>query len=69
MNWSNYRFSHIFVANIENGKLTGDKDIMPGEAWDAPLAPNFDGAEISWSPDGKNTCLYIKKNCMERNML
>jgi dipeptidyl aminopeptidase/acylaminoacyl peptidase len=59
--WNNYQYSHIFIANIENGKLTGDKDIMPGEAWDAPLAPDFESSDICWSPDGKTLTYTSKK--------
>ena len=41
--------------------ITGGKDIMEGEPWDAPLAPYFDQAEISWSPDGQYIAYTCKK--------
>ena len=59
--WFNYTYSHIFVAAIDNGKLSGEKDIMPGEAWDAPLAPYFSSSEICWSPDSKSIAYTSKK--------
>ena len=53
-------FSHIFVADYENGSLGEAKDIMEGEAWDAPLKP-FGGTEqITWSPDSK-TVVYTSR--------
>ncbi|MBQ1979624.1 MAG: S9 family peptidase, partial [Alistipes sp.] len=51
--WEEGDHRHIFVANIENGKLTEGTDIIGAEsAWDAPLAPYFDTAEISWNNAG-----------------
>ncbi|MFA6798425.1 MAG: peptidase S9, partial [Bacteroidales bacterium] len=48
-------FSHIFIAEIERGKLVNIQDIMEGEPWESPVRP-FGGMEqIVWSPDG--TCL------------
>ena len=52
--WDEGDYSHIFVADITADGVKNDKDII-GEkaAWDAPLAPYFDTAEIAWSNDGK----------------
>ena len=51
--WEEGDHRHIFVANIENGKLTEGTDIIGAEsAWDAPLAPYFDTTEISWNNAG-----------------
>ena len=52
--WDEGEYSHIFVADITANAVKGGKDII-GEkaAWDAPLAPFFDTAEIAWSNNGK----------------
>ena len=59
--WEDGAYSHIFVAQYQNGKISGEKDIMEGEPYDAPLSPWFDDAEISWSPDGKIVAYTCKK--------
>ena len=59
--WDKGDYLHIFVADLlANGVGTG-KDIIGKEsAWDAPLAPYFDHAEISWSPDGTQLAYTCK---------
>ena len=53
-NWDEGFYSHIFVADLTANGLANDKDILGAEAaWDAPLAPYFDTAEIAWSNNGK----------------
>lgn len=63
--WEDGAYSHIFVADFDasKGKNAVGKgtDIMPGEAWDAPLAPYFDMEEIAWRPDGKALAYTCKK--------
>lgn len=59
--WTDYSFSHIFVSEIANGKFGAGKDIMDGELWDAPLSPNFDDSEMTWSPDSKTIAYTCKK--------
>ena len=52
--WDEGEYSHIFVADIAADGVKNDKDIIGAEAaWDAPLAPFFDVAEIAWSNNGK----------------
>jgi dipeptidyl aminopeptidase/acylaminoacyl peptidase len=42
-------------------RISGEKDIMPGEPYDTPLMP-FGGMEqITWSPDGKKIAYTCKK--------
>jgi len=59
--WRDGSYSHIFVASYENGKIAEGKDIMEGEAWDAPMSPYFDESEIAWSPCGKIIAYSCKK--------
>lgn len=60
-NWHDYSYSHIFIAQIEGGKVKQGEDIMKDEPWDAPLSPYFDQSEISWSPDGTKLAYTCKK--------
>ena len=59
--WDGGKYLHIFVADLlANGvgtaiDITGEKS-----AWDTPLAPYFDHAEIAWSPDGKQLAYTCK---------
>jgi dipeptidyl aminopeptidase/acylaminoacyl peptidase len=59
--WNDYTYSHIFVAPYQAGKVDTAKDIMEGEAWDAPLSAYFDNTEMSWSNDGKIIAYTCKK--------
>ncbi|NTV79707.1 MAG: S9 family peptidase [Clostridiales bacterium] len=59
--WEDASFSHVFVSEIKDGKITAGKDIMEGEPYDSPLSPYFDGEEISWSADGKYIAYTCKK--------
>ncbi len=56
--WEDGKYSHIFVASIEDGKV---KDIMEDEPYDCPQKP-FGGAEdLVWSPDSKGVVYVCKK--------
>lgn len=59
--WDRGEYSHIFVAGFDGKQLTGNKDIMDGELWDAPLAPYFDNAEIAWNNAGTVVAYTCKK--------
>lgn len=59
--WEDGAYSHIFIADLVNGKVENAKDIMPGEPFDSPLMP-FGGIEqITWSPDSKTVAYSCKK--------
>ncbi|WP_071134981.1 S9 family peptidase [Millionella massiliensis] len=64
--WEDGAYSHIFVADLnasatDGNGLTNARDIMPGEAWDAPLAPYFDMSEIAWNNAGTALAYTCKK--------
>ncbi len=59
--WSDYSYSHIFVASFNGNSISDEKDIMEGQRFESPLAPYFDDGEISWSPDGKQIAYTVKR--------
>ena len=59
--WNEGNYSHIFIADVKDGKVSSEKDIMEGEPWDAPLAPYFDLAEITWNNAGTQLAYTCKK--------
>ncbi|HEX7411775.1 MAG TPA: S9 family peptidase, partial [Bacteroidales bacterium] len=59
--WSDFSYSHIFVAPYQDGKIGEAKDIMAGEPFESPMAP-FGGMEqIAWSSDGTKLAYVCKK--------
>jgi len=59
--WSDYSYSHVFVASFDGTAISNEKDIMEGQRFDAPDAPYFDEADLTWSPDGKHVAYACKK--------
>ncbi|MGI6479066.1 MAG: alpha/beta fold hydrolase [Salinivirgaceae bacterium] len=59
--WNDVYYSHIFVAPLSSTVVTEGKDIMPNEAWDAPMSPFFDAADVSWTADSKGIAYSCKK--------
>lgn len=59
--WSDYSYSHIFVASFNGTEVTEAKDIMEGQRFESPTSPYFEEGEISWSPDGKCIAYTSKK--------
>ncbi len=59
--WEEGIYKHIFVGDIVEGKLQNQKDIMPNEPWDAPLAPYFSNDEIAWNNSGSKIAYTCKK--------
>lgn len=59
--WEDGFYSHIFVADFNNGKVSNINDIMPNEPYDCPLKPFGGSEELTWSPDGKQIAYTCKK--------
>jgi dipeptidyl aminopeptidase/acylaminoacyl peptidase len=59
--WSDYSYSHIFIGRYLDGKITDIRDIMDGQRFESPLAPDYDQKEITWSPDGKFLAYTTKR--------
>ena len=59
--WEDGYYSHIFIADLENGSVKNATDIMPGEPFDSPLMPFGGIEEITWSPDSKTIAYTCKK--------
>lgn len=59
--WEDGAYSHLFLAEYDDGTLGTAIDVMPGERYDTPLMP-FGGAEqIAWSADGRRIAYTAKK--------
>ncbi len=59
--WDDGSYLHIFAADYADGKIAEGKDIIGADkAYDAPLAPYFDCAEIRLSADGTKLAYTCK---------
>jgi dipeptidyl aminopeptidase/acylaminoacyl peptidase len=59
--WSDFSYSHIFVAAFNGSTISDSKDIMEGQRFESPTSPYFDEGEIAWSPDGKSIAYTTKR--------
>ncbi len=59
--WLDGTYSHLFSAKLAGDKLVDVVDVMPGEAWDVPLAPYFDSGEITINNAGTEIAYTAKK--------
>ncbi len=60
--WDEGEYLHIFVADFDKkGRAKEGVDIIGADAaWDTPLAPYFDTAEIAWSNSGDRLAYTCK---------
>jgi dipeptidyl aminopeptidase/acylaminoacyl peptidase len=61
--WNDYMSSHPFVQTYgaETGLSGSAKDLMPGEPYDSPLAPDGGAEQLAFSPDGATVAYTSKK--------
>jgi len=59
--WNNGKCSHVFVADIDNGKILNEKDIMAGEPYDVPQKPSGGVEDLIFTRDGKGIVYVCKK--------
>ena len=59
--WHDYTYSHLFVAEYEDGQIGPLVDVMPGERFDTPVGPLGGVEQISWSADSARIAYTAKK--------
>jgi dipeptidyl aminopeptidase/acylaminoacyl peptidase len=59
--WNTGKCSHVFVADIENGRITNETDIMPNEPFDVPQKPSGGLEDMIFTNDGKSIVYVSKK--------
>ncbi len=59
--WEDGKFSHVFIADYENGKISNEKDIMAGEPYDCPQKPSGGAEDLIFSADSKSVIYVTKK--------
>ncbi|UKJ05900.1 S9 family peptidase [Solitalea lacus] len=59
--WHDYAYSHVFVANYADGKVSNIKDVMATERFDAPLQPNGGEEQFAFSADDKKLAYTCRK--------
>ncbi len=58
--WEDGKYNHVFLYNLNNGKVDGGIDLMKNEKYDSPTVPMGDESDYTWSTDG-NTIAYVCK--------
>jgi dipeptidyl aminopeptidase/acylaminoacyl peptidase len=59
--WHDYKYSHIFVADYNDGAVGGLIDIMEGEKFDSPMNPWGGLEQINWNNAGTKIAYTSKK--------
>ena len=65
--WEDGKYSHLFVwtSPEAGGKLDDARDLMPGQAADAPIQPFGGMDDVSISPDGKSVAFVARASGRE----
>ena len=59
--WSDYKFSHIFISAINQKGCCGETfDLMEGIEADCPVPPFGGSEQFAWSPDGSEIAFTLK---------
>ncbi len=59
--WSDYKYSHIFISQInEKGCCGATFDLMKGIEADCPVPPFGGSTQFAWSPDGNEIAFTLK---------
>ncbi len=58
--WEDGAYSHLFVADFKSNTIENAIDINKGEAWDTPMATDYEIGEVQWSPDSKKIVFATK---------
>jgi dipeptidyl aminopeptidase/acylaminoacyl peptidase len=59
--WSDYSYSHIFLAPYADGKMEKGKDIMENQRFESPMAPWGGMEQLCWSPESDKIAYTCKK--------
>lgn len=59
--WEDGKYSHVFIAPFENGKVGEGKDLMANEPFYCPQKPFGGEEDYIWNPDGKHVVYVCKK--------
>ena len=51
--WRDYKYSNVFYADYDDGKLTSGPVNIMNERYDSPLQPMGGMEQITWSPDSR----------------
>ena len=61
--WDDGSYLHVYLADIVDGEIGRGRDLIGADsAWDSPLAPYFDMAEIAFSPDSRMLAYTCKRS-------
>lgn len=58
--WEDGKYDHVFLSQIENGKMVNEKDLMLDEPFDCPQKPFGGDEDYIWHPSG-NKLVYVTK--------